>query len=211
MLKLWGRASSINVQKVLWTLGEIDVPFEHIEVGGRFGGLDTAEFLAMNPHGRIPVIEDGGRALWESNAIVRYLCARYAPGLLSPEDPASRAECDQWMDWETNTLQPAFMGYFWGWYRTPEPERDAGRNATLLAASHAAFSVLDAELVAKNPNRLTMGDIPMGTLLYRYFTLEIDRPRHSRLEAWYEALCAREAYRDAVMQPYDELKGRLAF
>jgi len=211
MLRLWGRTSSINVQKVLWTLGEIDVAFEHIEVGGRFRGLDTAAFLAMNPHGRIPVIEDGDRAFWESNAIVRYLCARYASGLLSPEDPAERAECDQWMDWQTNTLQPALMGFFWGWYRTPEPQRDPVRNATLLAATHAAFGALDGELAGRDLDRLTMDEIPMGALLYRYFTLEIDRPRHPRLEAWYGALSQRAAYRDAVMRPYDELKGRLAF
>jgi glutathione S-transferase len=211
VLKLWGRDTSFNVQKVLWALGEIGLPFDHVEVGGRFGGLDTAEFLARNPHGRIPVIEDEGTVLWESNSIVRYLSARYAPGLLSPEGPAERARCDQWMDWEATTLQPAFIGFFWGWYRTPEPQRSPARNAALLAAAHAGFGLLDVERAGKDLDRLTMGDIPMGALLYRYFTLEIERPRLARLEAWYGALCEREAYRRAVMIPYDELKGRLAF
>jgi len=209
-LRLWGRGSSLNVQKVLWTLGEIGVAFEHVEVGGRFGGLDAPEFLAMNPHGRIPVIEDDGTAVWESNAIVRYLCARYSPDVLSPDNPARRAVCDQWMDWAATTLQPAFISFFWGWYRTPEQRRDAARNEALLAEAHAVFGVLDAELAARDLDRLTMGDIPMGALLYRYFTLEIDRPRLPRLEAWYARLCERPAYRGGVMRSYDELKGRLA-
>jgi len=214
MLKLWGRRSSINVQKVLWTLAELGLPFEQIDAGGRFGGLDTAEFRARNPHGRIPVIDDDGALVWESNAIVRYLAARYSTGGLWPESAAERAVADQWMDWCGAGLQPAFMGFFWNWYRTPESQRDAARNAALLAVAHQAFAVLDAALVGRPflaHDRLTMGDIPVGTMLYRYFTLDITRPRHLRLEAWHQALGERPAYRDGVMLPYDELKGRLAF
>jgi glutathione S-transferase len=210
-MKLWGRGSSLNVQKVLWTLGEIGLDFEHVEVGGRFGGLDTPEFRALNPHGRIPVLEDGGRALWESNAIVRYLATRYAPGGLAPEDPAARAASDAWMDWTATSLQPAFIGFFWGWYRTPEAQQDAGRNAQLLAETHRLFGVVDAQLAGHDFGRLTMGDVPIGAQLYRYFTLDIDRPPLPRLEAWYARLCDRPAYRAGVMRPYDELKARLAF
>jgi len=210
-LRLWGRGSSINVQKVLWTLQELDLHFEHVEVGGRFGRLDAPGFLAMNPHGRIPVLEDGGGAIWESNAIVRYLCARYSSGDLCCEDLAERAAQDQWMDWTATTLQPAFIGFFWNWYRTPEARRDAKRCADLLASAHDAFAVLDKALPERALGRPATGDIPMATLLYRYFTLEIDRPPLPRLEAWYADLCARPAYRTAVMRPYDELKGRLAF
>jgi glutathione S-transferase len=214
MLKLWGRQSSINVQKVLWTLAELGLPFEQIDAGGRFGGLGTAEFRARNPHGRIPVIHDDGAVVWESNAIVRYLAAWYSVGRLWSESPAECAAADQWMDWCSTGLEPAFMGFFWNWSRTPESQRDAARTAALLAAAHQAFAVLDAALVGRPflaGDHLTMGDIPVGTMLYRYFTLEITRPGRPRLEAWYQALCERPAYRDGVMLPYDELKGRLAF
>jgi glutathione S-transferase len=214
MLKLWGRGSSINVQKVLWALGEVGVAFEHIEVGGRHGGLETDAFRARNPHGRIPVIEDHGAAIWESNAIVRYLAARYSPGGLWAHDLVERAFADQWMDWCATGLQPAFMDFFWFWYRTPEAQRDGALNQARLARAHQAFSTLNLAL-GDGPflagEHLTMADIPAGTMLYRYFTLEIPRPSLPRLEAWYASLCARDAYRQGVMSPYDELKGRLSF
>ncbi|HEY1449302.1 MAG TPA: glutathione S-transferase family protein, partial [Caulobacteraceae bacterium] len=179
MLTLWGRRSSINVQKVLWTLEETGVAFEHIELGGRFGGLNSAEFRARNPHGRIPVIDDDGVVVWESNAIVRYLAARYSPGALSPETLAGRAAADEWMDWCATALQPAFMGFFWNWYRTPTTQHDVARNEALLAAAQQSFAVLDRYLAGRAflaGDRLTMGDIPVGAMLYRYFTLEIPRP-----------------------------------
>ncbi|HEY2177379.1 MAG TPA: glutathione S-transferase family protein [Caulobacteraceae bacterium] len=214
MLKLWGRRNSINVQKVLWTLAEIGLEYEHVNVGGPYGGLGEASFLAMNPHGRIPVIEDEGTAIWESNAIVRYLAARYSPGGLSPIDPAERARSDQWMDWCATALQPALMDFFWSWYRTPEAQRNEALNRAQLARAYRAFADL-GQALGKQPflsgSNLTMGDIPTGAMLYRYFTLEIDRPRLPRLEAWYERMCERESYRQGVMIPYDDLKGRQAF
>ncbi len=211
MLKLWGRRSSINVQKVLWTLAELGLPFEQIDAGVA-SGLDTAEFRARNPHGRIPVIDDDGAIIWESNAIVRYLAARYSVGALWPQSPAERGVADQWMDWCATGLP--FMDFFWSWYRTPESQRDAVRIAALLAATHRALVTLDAALDGRSflaGDHLTIGDIPAGTVLYRYFTLEIARPHLPRLEAWYRTLCERPAYRDGVMLPYDELRGRLAF
>jgi glutathione S-transferase len=214
MLKLWGRRNSINVQKVLWALAEIGLEYEHVNAGGPYGGLGEASFLAMNPHGRIPVIEDEGAAVWESNAIVRYLAARYSPGDLSPADTAARARSDQWMDWCATLLQPAFMDFFWNWYRTPESERNEAHNRAQLARAHQAFATLGqavGEQAFLTGPRLTMGDIPAGAMLYRYFTLEIDRPRLPRLEAWYERLSEREPYRQGVMIRYDELKGRQAF
>jgi glutathione S-transferase len=212
MIRLWGRQSSINVQKVLWTLGEIGLPFERVDAGGRFGGLDTPEFLARNPHGRIPVMEDDGAIVWESNAIVRYLAARYSAGVLWPEDPAVRAAADGWMDWCATSLQPAFMGFFWRWYRTPETQRDQAVWRPLLEAANQQFALADQILSAGAflaADTLTMADIPTGAMLWRYYTLEIDRPFLPALEAWYQMLCAREPYRRGVMLPYDELKGRL--
>jgi glutathione S-transferase len=211
MITLLGRRSSINVQKVLWTLLEIGVPHEHEELGGRFGGLQTERFLTLNPNGRIPVLIDGKTVVWESQAIVRYLCARYAGNRYWPEDPAARARSDEWMEWCTTTLQPAFMGFFWGWYRTPETERNARQNATQLALAHAAFDLADRHLAATERDKLSMAGLVIGAQLYRYFTLGIERPELRVLEEWYRSLCERPAYREGVMQPYDQLKGRLAF
>ncbi|HXV00893.1 MAG TPA: glutathione S-transferase family protein [Caulobacteraceae bacterium] len=212
MLKLWGRKSSLNVQKVLWALAEIGLDYEHVNVGGQYGGLDQPAFLAKNPHGRIPVIEDDGAAIWESNAIVRHLAGRYSLGGLAPSDPIERAQSDQWMDWCATALAPAFIDFFWSWYRTPENQRNEALNRAQLARAHQAFAVLGKSLGDQpflTGSRLTMGDIPAAALLFRYFTLEIDRPRLPRLEAWYARLCDREAYRRGVMIAYDELKGRL--
>lgn len=213
MIKLWGRASSINVQKVLWTLEEAAIAYERIDVGGRFGGLDTAEFLVRNPHGRIPVIEDGAVVVWESNAIVRYLAARYSEAALWPANPADRAAADGWMDWCATRLQPTFIEFFWRWYRTPEAMRDVGVCRALLDQSHQLFTLLDGVLSARPflvGETLTVADIPAGSMLYRYFTLAIERPSLPVLEHWYARLSAREGYRAGVMLPYDELKGRLS-
>lgn len=211
MITLLGRRSSINVQKVLWTLLEIGVDFDHEELGGRFGGLQTESFLALNPNGKIPVLKDGEVVVWESQAIVRYLCARYSIGRFWSEDPRARARSDQWMEWCATTLQPAFMGFFWGWYRTPPADQNAAQNSALLAQTDAAFAMAERHFVETESQSLTMAGLVVGAQLYRYYTLSIERWKLPRLEAWYEALCERPAYRSAVMVPYDELKGRLAF
>ena len=214
MLTIWGRRNSSNVQKVMWSLGEIGHDHVRVDAGGAFGGLDAPDFLARNPHGLIPVIDDDGTIVWESNAIVRYVCARYSAGDLWPVDPRARAAADRWMDWAVTTLQPAFMTFFWGWYRTPPAQRDAARNTASLAQSHHAFGRLDQAL-ADRPflagDHLTMADIPAGAMAFRYYTLEIARPDRPHLRAWYERLVQRAAYRDHVMVPYDDLRGRLAF
>ena len=126
MLKIWGRTSSINVQKVMWTVAELGLPHERIDVGGSFGGLDGPEYAALNPNRLIPVLQDGAIAVWESNAIVRYLAARHGAGGLWPEDPGRRSEADRWMDWQLTTLQPAISPIFWGLIRTPPEKRDTG-------------------------------------------------------------------------------------
>lgn len=115
MLTIWGRISSVNVQKVVWAAGEVGQPFERIDVGGRFGGTREPAYLAKNPNGQIPTLEDGEVVIWESNSIVRYLAARYGAGWIWEEEPARRAEADRWMDWMLSELQPAMTPAFWGW------------------------------------------------------------------------------------------------
>ncbi len=215
MLTVWGRRSSFNVQKVLWLVEELGLRHQHIPAGGSFGGLDTPAFLAINPHGRVPVIDDGGTVVWESHSILRYLAARYGDARWWPEDAAERSTADRWMDWSQTTLQPDFlMGVFWGFYRTPDSQRDWPAIRAKIVACSEHFRLLD-RVLADRPFMLgevpTLADIPAGTALYRYFGLDIERPVVPHLEAWYRRLQARPAYRAAVMVPFEELRGRLAY
>jgi len=215
MLRIWGRRSSFNVQKVLWLADELGLGYEHVPAGGDFGRLDESAFLALNPHGRVPVLEDGDLAVWESHAILRYLAARHGRGLFWDDDPAVRAQVDGWMDWAQTALQPAFLtGVFWGYYRTPEAMRDWPAIRASVARCASLFGLLDSILGTRpylGGNRLTLADMPAGTALYRYFELDIERPALPNVEAWYERLKARPAYRAQVMIPFGELEGRLAF
>jgi glutathione S-transferase len=213
MLTVWGRRSSFNVQKVMWLIGELGLEHRHIPAGGEFGKLDTPDFAAMNPMRRVPVIDDDGTIVWESHAILRYLAARHGKGRFWSDDPPERSQADRWMDWSQTALQPDFLlGVFWGFYRTPEPQRDwpAIRRKIARCAEH--FQLLDSVLADRpylGGDALTLADIPAGTALYRYFELEIERPPVRHVEAWYRRLQERPAYRAGVMVPFGELRGRL--
>jgi len=215
MLKVWGRRSSFNVQKVMWLVGELGLEREHIDAGGSFGGLDTPDFLAMNPHGRVPVIREGDTTVWESHAILRYLAARHGAGHFWSGDPAVRAPIDGWMDWSQTALQPDFLnGVFWGFYRTPEAKRNWPAINAALTRCAGDFAKLD-RLLEGRPfllgDVLTLADITAGTSLYRYFELEIERPDLPQVERWYRTLQQRPAYRAHVMIPFGELRGRLDY
>jgi len=212
MLTIWGRANSINVQKAMWTVGELGLDHRRIDVGGAFGGLETPEFLKRNPNGLIPVIDDGGTVVWESHAIMRYLAAKYGTGSLWPEDAAARAVCDQWIEWTQTTLQPAFIGgVFWAGYRTPKELRKPALIAKNVARCAELFAMLDRQLAGRDflaGGALSIGDIPAGTQLYRYYELDIERPSLPRVEDWYARLKSRPAYREHVMVPFADLEGR---
>src|SRR5208282_2331017 len=202
MLRIWGRRNSLNVQKVMWAVGELGLPHERIDAGGPFGGLDTEAFAALNPNRRVPVIDDEGTVVWESHAIVRYLAAKYGAGSLAPNDAGARAQSDMWTDWVLADLQPAFIGVFWNFYRTPEARRNWPLIRQGIARSTILFRLLDRHLETRTflaGDHLTFGDIPAGAQLYRYFNLEIDRPSLPNVEAWYARLQQREAYRTHVM------------
>jgi len=214
MLTLWGRRSAYNVQKVLWVIGELGLDYRHVEVGGKFGGLDTPEFLAMNPHGRIPVVSDDDHIVWESHSVIRYLAARYGAGSLWPEDPAQRSLADRWMDWTLASQGPDFMTLFWSFYRTPSAERNAERIERAARSCDAHFALLDEHLESRlytAGDSFTMGDIPPATALYRYFEMGMQVPDLPALRAWYQRLGSRPAFREHVMVDFTELKGRLAF
>lgn len=214
MLKVWGRRNAFNVQKVLWLLGELELPHEQVDVGGPFGGLDDPAFLARNPHGRIPVLEDAGKVVWESHAILRYLAACYGAGTFWSDDPFERSDADRWMDWTLATLQRDFMDLFWRYYRTPEAERDMERVRGLAARCAGHYRLLDRHLAGRAwlaGDRLTLADLPAGATLYRWLSLDLDRPAVPNVTAWYGRLAERPAYRKHVMRPFPELKGRLAY
>jgi glutathione S-transferase len=215
MLKVWGRRSSFNVQKVLWLVGELGLEHEHIPAGGSFGRRDEPGFRAMNPHGWVPVLEDGDTKLWESHTILRYLAARYGRGSFWSDDPSARGRVEGWMDWSQTALQPDFLiGVFWGYYRTPEAQRDWPAINKSLARCTAHFQLLDG-ILADQPflvgEQLSLADIPAGTSLYRYFELDIDHPKLPNVYAWYERLRQRPAYREHVMIPFEDLRGRLDY
>jgi glutathione S-transferase len=209
MLKIWGRKTSINVQKAMWAVGELGLLYRREDVGGPFGGLDRPEFVELTPHRLIPTLQDGEAVVWESNAIVRYLAARHGVGSLWPDDPAARARSDQWMDWLLTTLYPPFIAVFLGLVRTAPSRRDMNAIKGASLATGALMGILDRHLEDRAyiaADHLTMGDIPVGATLYRYFTLEIERPSLPNLEDYYARLEERAAYREHVMVPYDDMR-----
>ena len=213
-LTLWGRASSANVQKALWALAELGVPFEHRLVGGAYGGLDDPQYRAMNPNGLVPTLVDGNLVLWESHAILRYLAGTYGRETLWRESVRERAIVDQWTDWTATTLQPAWIAVFWLFVRTPPELHDRKAIAAAHARTVAALRILDTHLADSDylaGNSLSYADIAAGVALYRWFTMEIDRPAMPGVENWYRRLEQRPAYRQTVMVSYAELVGRLAF
>ena len=214
MIELWGRKNAYNVQKALWMLAELDLGFEHHEIGSQPGDLETAEFLRLNPHARIPVLVDDDKVIWESNSIVRYLGAKYSAGDIWPQDPFERSKAERWMDWELAKLQEDFISLFWGYYRTPETARNEVEieQARQRCAQH--FQQLELQLEGQDflaGDRLTVADIPCAVCLYRYFNMGLDVERPPRVESWYRRLAEREAYRLTVMQPFEELRGRTDF
>ncbi len=215
MIKIWGRRNSFNVQKVLWLVGELGIEFEHVPAGGSFGRLDEPAFRALNPHGRIPVIEDGAVVVWESHAILRYLAASYGRGGLWGDDPADRAAVDQWMEWSQTTLQPELLnGVFWGYFRTPPAQRDLAAIELSVRRCAQHYRLLD-RLLAQHPfvagAELSLADIPIGTSLYRYFGMDIEHPSVPNVQAWYRRLQQRPAYREHVMVSFEDLRGRLDY
>lgn len=204
MLRIWGRDNSINVQKVLWCCGEMEVPYERVDAGGSFGVVNTQQYRNLNPNGLVPTIEDDGFVLWESNAIVRYLAAKHGAGTLWPEDLKMRAEADRWMDWQNTTFWPAFRPLFWNLVRTPPDQRDQAAMEESRLKTAEILGYLDAHLRNRSyivGDTLTMGDIPLGCAIWRWMDLPIERPELANLQRWFEILATRPVYKKIVMQP----------
>lgn len=204
MLKIWGRTNSVNVKKVLWCAEELDVAFERIDAGGAYGLVNDAAFRRMNPNGLVPCIQDDDLVLWESNAIVRYLCAKHGQRTLYVEDPKQRALADQWMDWTTSSLVVPFRAVFWNLVRVSAEQRDVAAIEKGLEACGELLAVVDQALSEQpflSGDRFGMGDIPLGCFAYGWFEMPIERPDLPHLEAWYRRLADRPGYRQHVMIP----------
>lgn len=206
---IYGRASSSNVQAVMWGAAEMGVPVTRIDCGEGFGGLDTPEFLAANPVGRIPALRDGLVTVFESAAILRYLAAKTGEAWW-PADPANRAQLDQWAEWAKQDPATLFTGpIFWRVVRTPAPRRDPQAIRDNVDRFEAALSHAEAQLTRHDwlaGDHISLGDLHLGHVLYRYFDIDIVRRDFPALRAYYDRLTRRAPYRTHVMLNYDALR-----
>ena len=210
-LKLWGRATSYNVQKVAWVLAELGLECPRIDAGGAFGGLDDPDYVALNPNKRVPTLMDGALVLWESNTICRYLVNAYASSHLFGRDHLQdHARADMWMDWFQSTVYANSIALFYQTVRLPPSKRSIEKKEACLAALSEAFSIFEDSLNDRRfilGDQLSLGDIPMGAFLYRYFTMDIARPDLPNIARYYSDLSQRPTYQNAVMVDYSSLRG----
>jgi glutathione S-transferase len=204
MLTIWGRANSINVQKVLWCCGELGLKYDRVDAGMQYGVNNTPEYRAMNPNGLVPTINDDGFILWESHAILRYLCGIHGLGTLWPGSPRAFAEADRWMDWYNTTLWLSLRPVFWNLVRVAPEKRDMALVNESIKRLATNLEIADAHL-AKNRyfggKQFTMGDIPMGVAAFRWFKLPIDRPVLKNLETWFARIVERPAFKEHCAAP----------
>lgn len=204
MLKIWGRLSSVNVQKVVWCADELGLRYERVDAGGKFGINHTPEYLAKNPNGLVPTIEEDGFVLYESNAIVRYLAACDSQARLWPKDLRERADADRWMEWQSTSYTPAMTAIFWQLIRTPEDKRDAKAIEVSREKSERLTAILDGHLAGREwlaADRFTTADIVVGCAVHRWMQLPIRRDPRPNVERYYRQLKARPASHQVTLQP----------
>lgn len=203
MLKIWGRANSVNVQKVLWCCDELGLPFERVDAGLQFGRVNDPDYRELNPNGQVPTLVDGAFSLWESNSILRYLAMQYgASSSLYPAEPKLRASVDRWLDWSLSTLAPAERPVFLTLVRTAPEQRDMDALAANVKTLVSRWKILDGHLQGRfhlEGDRFTIADIVLGAFAKRWFGVEgIDRPPMPSLERWYQRLTQRAAFKKYI-------------
>jgi len=197
MLKIWGRVNSINVQKVMWAVGELKLPHERVDAGMAFGVVNTPEYRKMNPNGRVPTIDYDGFVLWESNVIVRYLYAKHGPARSLEQGYGE----EKWMDWTAGTVGAPITTIFWQLIRTPAEKRDMAAVEAALKQATDIFKIADDTLASRpymGGRDFSMGDIPFGCFVNRWFGLPIQRPDHPNLARYFDRLKSRPAFREHV-------------
>ncbi|HET6185132.1 MAG TPA: glutathione S-transferase family protein [Acetobacteraceae bacterium] len=202
---LWGRSTSSNVMKVIWLLEELKLPYERRDVGGPFGKTDTPEYRAMNPTGLVPTLQEDDFTLWESNAILRYICTAHAGNTpWFPWDAKARGSIDRWMDAQQTVMNRPQGVIFLGLVRTPPEKRDQAAIKAAIGEAARAYGYIGAEL-ARHPficgDAPTLADICWGVHVHRWFTMEFDRPEVPNLRAWYDRLLSRPVYREHIARP----------
>lgn len=206
MIKILGRRTSGNVMKPLWAADELGIEYEQVDIGGKFGGNDQNDYLAMNPMGLVPTLIDGELVQWESNAITRYLSEKYGQGGLWPTDPIARATADTWMDWMLTAVAPMMRPVFWGLVRTPPGQRDQAEIDAGIQEGVRLWAMLDRHLEGRQfiaGDAFSMGDIPLGPQAHRWMMLVDDRPSMPNFEAWYQRLTERPAFQQHCMIPLE--------
>ena len=210
MITIWGRATSSNVQVAMWAVAELGVKHERIDWGGKFGGNDEPFYREMNPMGLVPTMKDGDVVMFESQAILRYLAARYGDEGFWPKDPATRGPLDTWSEWaKTSFAQPLIYSVFWQLIRTPKDKRDHAALADGAAKLKGLSAMVDMRLGAGpflGGDSLSFADISLGATLYRYYTLDFERGATPNLDAYYARLQERAAFREHVMVSYEGLR-----
>lgn len=213
-MKIYGRTTSFNVQKVLWLLDELNLAYQHIELGGRFGGLNSNEFKKLNPMGKVPVLIDDERVIWESHSILRYLAAKYGENTWFPECAYERSLYERWLDWSQTIFQPAFMGTFWGYYRMPANKRNMAEVNSHLDTCINCLETINSQLAQSKylaGNNLSLADIVVGAVIYRLTSQGLMIPLPRRVNDWYQDLKSRPGYQSWVMSDFTELKAREDF
>ncbi|MEH2477392.1 glutathione S-transferase [Nitrobacteraceae bacterium AZCC 2146] len=205
-LQIWGRANSVNVQKVLWCCRELDVAYERIDAGMQYGRNSDADYLAMNPNGRVPTLVDRDFALWESNAIMRYIALTHGQGsTLYPANPRIRAGMERWLDWTLSTLQPVERPLFWGLVRTPPAERDMALMQQAADTAAEQWRIIDRQLDGRDyleGQHLSLADIAVGAYARRWLGVEgVSKPALPHLQRWFELISARPGFQEFVAPP----------
>ncbi|MFK5998826.1 MAG: glutathione S-transferase family protein [Rhodobacterales bacterium] len=211
MLKVWGRKTSSNVQALMWCIGELELEYERYDTGHIYGGTDTAGFKAMNPNQTIPVLQDGTNdPLWETGAILRYLATRYANDAFWPTELLARSNVDKWAEWSKLNIAMNFTSpIFWCAVRTAPKDQDHAAIQNAVKSLENNLLIADQQLTTSDylaGSNLTVADIQLGHVLFRYYDIEIERATFPALEAYYDRLKNRPAYQTHVMISYDELR-----
>ena len=204
MLKIWGRATSSNVQKVLWCCGELGIPFERVDIGGPFGGNQDPEYLALNPNGLVPTVRDGELVLWESNTICRYLAATHRGERLYPDAPVGRALVERWMDWQLSTLGGPMGALLFGLIRAKPEQRDQAAIEAARRKAIIAWTIVEDALEGRRflaGSELSLAEIVMGTLVCRWHAFPLERPPLKNLKSWYERMRERPAFKTHIEIP----------
>jgi glutathione S-transferase len=205
-IRIWGRSNSVNVQKVLWCLRELNLSYERIDAGMAFGRNHDPDYLAMNPNGRVPTLVDDDFVLWESNSIMRYLVLAYGNGSpVYPEAPKHRAGVDRWLDWTLSTLQPVDRPVFWALVRTPVEKRDQVAIQKDADAEAIQWRIVENQLASRRfieGDEFTLADIALGAYARRWFGVEgIRKPQLPHLERWFAQFAERPGFKQFVAPP----------